>query len=42
MLFRQRLRSGKLPPEMIKGVELCMDPYRSVSLNLSLAYPLMV
>ena len=42
MLFRQRLRSGKLPPETFKGVELCMDPYRSVSLNLPLTYPLIV
>ena len=44
MLFRQRLRSGKLAPETLKGVELCMDPYRSVYLNLQvpLTYPLIV
>ena len=42
MLFRQRLRSGKLAPEMINGVELCMNSYRSVSLNLPLTYPLIV
>ncbi|KAN0097062.1 Acyltransferase ChoActase/COT/CPT [Tylopilus felleus] len=28
LLFRQRLRSGKLSPETLKGVELCMDSYR--------------
>ncbi|KAN0097060.1 Acyltransferase ChoActase/COT/CPT [Tylopilus felleus] len=28
MLFRQRLRSGKLAPETINGVELCMNSYR--------------
>ena len=31
MLFRQRLRSGKLTPDTVKGVEFCMDAYRSVS-----------
>ena len=36
MLFRQRLRSGKLAPEKAKGFELCMDAYRSVALIPSL------
>ena len=41
MLFRQKLRSGNIPPDTIKGAELCMDAYRSVSLNSLLIYPLM-